>query len=105
MPTSLARKTCPDLILLRTDFENYEQFSRWMFSYVQDVTPEVEVTGIDEGYFDLTGVNRPPLEVVSRLKETIEKNLKIGISFGIGSSKLVSQIASKLNKPRGLFEV
>src|SRR3954452_17374215 len=48
MPTARARKICPDLVLVRGDFEKYELFSGWMFSYVRDLTPEVEVTGIDE---------------------------------------------------------
>ena len=37
MPTSRARKICPGLILVPGDFEKYELFSRWMFSYVQDL--------------------------------------------------------------------
>ena len=69
MPTALARRLCPKLILLPGDFEKYELFSRLMFSYAYDFTPDVEIGSIDEGYFDLTGVaqtgrrhrrNRPP---------------------------------------------
>ena len=56
MPTLQARKLCPHLILLPGDYEKYERFSRWMFSYAYDFTPDVEITSIDEGYFDLTGV-------------------------------------------------
>jgi DNA polymerase-4 len=50
MPTARAKNICPQLILVRGNFEKYELFSRWMFSYLQDLTPEVEATGIDEGY-------------------------------------------------------
>src|SRR4051812_2150904 len=59
MPSALAKKLCPGLIIVRGDFEKYELFSDWMFSYVRDFTSEVETTGIDEGYFDLSGVNLP----------------------------------------------
>src|ERR1700691_6479506 len=55
MPTARARKLCPRLIVLPGDFEKYERFSRFMFSYAYDFTPEVEVASIDEGYFDLSG--------------------------------------------------
>ena len=43
MPTVRARKLCPKLIIVPGDFEKYERFSRWMFSYAHDFTPEVEI--------------------------------------------------------------
>ncbi len=59
MPTAVARRLCPKLIVLPGDFEKYELFSRLMFSYAYDFTPDVEIGSIDEGYFDLTGVRKP----------------------------------------------
>jgi nucleotidyltransferase/DNA polymerase involved in DNA repair len=105
MPTAQALKICPALIMVRGDFEKYELFSRWMFSYVQDFTPEIEATGIDEGYFDLSQAKQSALEIVQKIRQAIERNLKITVSFGIGTNRLVSQIASKLNKPRGLHQI
>src|ERR1700728_410383 len=55
MPTVRARKLCPQLIVLPGDYERYERFSKWMFSYAYEFTPDVEKTSIDEGYFDLSG--------------------------------------------------
>ena len=60
MPTVRARKLCPKLIVLPGDYDRYEDFSRWMFSYAYDFTPDVEQTSIDEGYFDLTGARKAP---------------------------------------------
>ncbi|MCX8157436.1 MAG: DNA polymerase IV [Verrucomicrobiae bacterium] len=105
MPAALARRLCPQLILLPGDFAKYEQFSQWMFSYAYDFTPEVEVASIDEGYLDVTGARRPPLEVARRLREAIRQSLKISVSEGVATNKLVSQVASKLNKPAALLEV
>ena len=45
MPTTRARKLCPRLIVLPGDFEKYERFSRWMFSYAYDFTPDVGQAG------------------------------------------------------------
>jgi nucleotidyltransferase/DNA polymerase involved in DNA repair len=53
MPTAHARRTCPKLIVIPGDFSKYEHFSRMMFSYAYDFTPDVEVGSIGEGYFDL----------------------------------------------------
>jgi DNA-directed DNA polymerase III PolC len=100
MPTTRARKLCPKLIVLPGDYERYEQFSNWMFGYAYDFTPDVEQTSIDEGYFDLTANRRkPPVEIALTIRTAIQQSLKIIVSEGIGSNKLVSQIASKLNKP------
>jgi error-prone DNA polymerase len=106
MPTVRARKLCPRLIVIPGDFEKYEQFSRFMFSYAYDFTPNVEIASIDEGYFDL-GTNRKkcPVEVASTIRKAIAQSLKISVSEGIASNKLVSQVASKLNKPACFLEV
>ncbi len=100
MPTARARKLCPKLIVLPGDYERYEQFSNWMFGYAYDFTPNVEQTSIDEGYFDITANrSKPSVEIAQIIGKAIRQSLKLTVSEGIGSNKLVSQIASKLNKP------
>ena len=105
MPTVRARKLCPKLIVLPGDYERYEHFSKWMFSYAYDFTPDVEQTSIDEGYFDLSGARKTPLDIAETVRKAISQSLKITVSEGIGASKLISQIASKLNKPAAFLEV
>src|SRR5438094_8653713 len=99
MPTALARRLCPRLILLPGDFEKYELFSRLMFSYAYDFTPDVEIGSIDEGYFDLTGVRKPAVSIAETIRHAIRQALKLSVSEGIAGNKLVSQIASKLERP------
>jgi DNA polymerase III alpha subunit/nucleotidyltransferase/DNA polymerase involved in DNA repair len=105
MPTARARKLCPKLILVPGDFEKYERFSHWMFSYAYDFTPEVEFSSIDEGYFDLSSARKPPSGIAEKLRSAIQGSLNITISEGVGSNKLISQIASKLSKPASYREV
>jgi DNA polymerase-3 subunit alpha len=105
MPTARARKLCPNLIVLPGDFERYEQFSNWMFSYCYDFTPDVEQTSIDEGYFDLTATRKPAADIALSIRKAISQRLKITVSEGIGTNKLVSAVASKLTKPAAFFEV
>ncbi len=105
MPSSRARRLCPKLILLPGDFEKYERFSRWMFSYAYDFTPEVEIGSIDEGYFDVSGARQPALSIAHTIRDAIRQALKLTVSEGIGSNKLVSQIASKLDKPAAFRHV
>jgi DNA polymerase-4 len=105
MPTMRARKLCPKLIVLPGDFERYEQFSTWMFSCAYDYTPDVEQTSIDEGYFDLSASRKSPVEIALTIRKAIGQRLKITVSEGIGTNKLVSAVASKLNKPAAFEEV
>src|SRR5438477_949500 len=99
MPSIMARRLCPKLILLPGDFEKYELFSRLMFSYAYDFTPDVEIGSIDEGYFDLTGTRKPAADIAQTIRQAIRQALKLSVSEGVAANKLVSQIASKLKKP------
>ncbi len=106
MPTARARKLCPHLIVLSGDYERYEWFSKTIFGYCFDFTPDVEKTSIDEGYLDLTANRKKPAaEIALIIRKAIAQKLKITISEGIGSNKLVSAVASKLSKPAAFQEV
>jgi DNA-directed DNA polymerase III PolC len=106
MPTARARKLCPSLVIVAGDFEKYERFSRLLFSYVYDFTPTVEVSSIDEGYANLTGNRRTSAgDIAETIRRVVRQTLKITLSEGIGSNKLVSAVASKLKKPDALIIV
>ena len=108
MPTSRALLVCPDLILL-PHLGNYGEVSGKMFDLCETLTPCVERNSIDEGYLDLGPCGLASAESVERivrgLQQRIWDELKIPVSFGIATNKLVSQIASKLRKPRGFVVV
>lgn len=106
MPTTRAKKLCPELILVPGDFEKYERFSQLMFAYAYDLTPQVEICSIDEGYLDLTGaLHGSPRESAIQLARLIRENLKITISQGLATTKFCSAVASKLKKPDHFLEV
>ncbi len=106
MPTALARRRCPKLILVPPRFELYEQFSASIFGLAEEITPIVEKQGLDEGYLDLTGsracLRRAPDEIAQKLRRDVKDWLKVTISQGLARNKLLCQIASKLHKPDGL---
>ncbi len=106
MPTQRALKVCPELILVRGEMAKYSDYSRRMFALVEDFTPYIERTSIDEGYFDVGGHRTlTPREIAVRLKARIREELGLTVSLGIGANKLISQIAAKLRKPDALVEV
>lgn len=106
MPTTQARRLCPDLIVVPGDFEKYERFSQLMFAYAYDLTPVVEICSIDEGYLDLTTQRTGhPRESAALLAQRIRRELKITISQGLASNKFCSAVASKLKKPANFIEI
>src|SRR5260221_266710 len=79
MSSIMARRLCPKLILVPGDFDKYELFSRLMFSYAYDFTPDVEIGSIDEGYFDLTGTRKPALGIAQTIRTAIRQSLKLSV--------------------------
>ena len=109
MPTVSARRVCPDLILIPHTMGLYGQVSRRMFDLCETLTPIVQRNSIDEGYLDLGPCGLRDAEgvvgAVRALQERIWAELRIPVSMGIASNKMVAQIASKHRKPRGFVVV
>ncbi len=109
MPTQRALKICPDLILLPHTSGLYSRKSREMFDRCETLTPLVQRNSIDEGYLDLGpcgfGSADELAARVRQLQQQLWDQLQLPVSFGLATNKLVSQIASKLRKPRGFVIV
>jgi DNA polymerase-4 len=109
MPTARALRVCPDLIMIAHTSGLYGEVSHRMFDLCETLTPAVQRNSIDEGYMDLGPCRLGTIESVERvvrdLQRRIWEELKIPVSMGIATNKLVAQIASKLRKPRGFVVV
>jgi nucleotidyltransferase/DNA polymerase involved in DNA repair len=106
VPLHEARKMCPDLIVLPSDYETYSLFSKRMFDIMRHFTPVVEEYSIDEAFLDITGLRRAFHNsyetIVREIKAEIERGLGITVSAGLSLTKVLAKIASKHKKPRGL---
>lgn len=109
MPTSRAIAVCPDLIVIPHTSGLYREMSRRMFELCERLTPLIQRNSIDEGYLDLSPCGYATPGVLERRVRTLQAQmwdeLGLPVSFGIAANKLVAQIASKLNKPRGFVVV
>lgn len=101
-----AAQLAPDAILLPVDFDEYRKYSRLFKSAVRAIAPCVEDRGIDEIYIDLTelpGALADRGEAAGRaLKQAVFDATGLTCSVGITPNKLLSKIASELDKPDGL---
>jgi nucleotidyltransferase/DNA polymerase involved in DNA repair len=106
VPLHEARRICPGLIVLPSDYETYSLFSRLMFSIMRRFTPDVEEYSIDEAFADITGMRRALRssyeEIIFRMKKEIERELGITVSVGLSITKVLAKVASKHQKPSGI---
>ncbi|WP_135554233.1 DNA polymerase IV [Paenibacillus cymbidii] len=104
MLVSEALKLCPELILIRPDFDLYRQFSRRFMAIAYDYSPLIEAMSIDETFVDVTGSKQfgTPLEIAETIQRRIRGELGLPCSIGIAPNKLLAKIASDMKKPNGL---
>jgi DNA polymerase-4 len=107
MPMKLARRLCPDAIIVGGDMETYTRYSGLVTEVVSSCSPLVEKASIDEFYIDLTGMDRffGTWKWALELKQKIIKETGLPISFALSGNKTVSKIGTGESKPNGQMQV
>ncbi|CDM22682.1 DNA polymerase IV [Castellaniella defragrans 65Phen] len=97
-----AARLAPDAVLLPVDFPAYRHYSRLFKAAVAAIAPRIEDRGIDEIYIDLTDLPQESVELARALKRAVREATGLSCSIGISPNKLLSKIASDLDKPDGI---
>lgn len=97
-----AAHLAPDAILLPVDYPRYRHYSRLFKAAVAGIAPQIEDTGIDEIYIDLSLLPDDTLMLARRIKQAVNDATGLTCSLGISPNKLLSKICSDLEKPDGL---
>lgn len=97
-----AAQLAPDAILLPVDFAVYRHYSRLFKAAVAGIAPEIEDSGIDEIYIDLSDLPDDTLPLAQRIKQAVRDATGLSCSIGITPNKLLAKICSDLEKPDGL---
>jgi DNA polymerase-4 len=103
MPSVVAKRVCPTLVILPGHFDRYEVYSRKFHDIVRDLTPDYEPLGLDEVFADLRSLRRlgvRPLDAAATLRSRISGELGLFCGVGLGRNKLFAKLASKESKPR-----
>ncbi len=103
----LARRICPDAIIVRGDYERYSYFSDVVTDIISGSVPLYEKSSIDEFYIDLTGMDRffGCYKWATELRQKITKETGLPISFGMSENKTVSKVATGEAKPNGQRQI
>ena len=107
MPTRLAKRLCPELLIIRGDMDSYSRFSNMVTEIIRDEVPIFEKSSIDEFYIDMTGMDKffGTLRFIHHLRKKIIKESGLGISYALATNKLISKVATNEKKPNAQFEV
>jgi DNA polymerase-4 len=105
MPLGTARRLCPEMILVQSDFNEYIRVSKELINLFYSFSPAVEEFSIDEAFLDLTYVVKDfdeAYKLGSIIKKSVREKLNLTCTIGISFNKLLAKLAAKLSKPDGL---
>ncbi|CAA0336826.1 DNA polymerase IV [Alteromonas infernus] len=104
MPTGLALKKCPDLVVVPGRMEVYKETSQIIHGIFEKYTTKIEPLSLDEAYLDLSdsSLHQGSATLIAQeIRDEIRKATGLTASAGIAPLKFVAKVASDLNKPNG----
>lgn len=108
MPSSRARRLCPQVLFIPPDFRRYRRESEKIFTIYGEYTPVVQTVSLDEAYLDLTGrlgAFGSATAVAREIRRRVREERGLTVSVGVGPNRLIAKIASDFDKPDGLTVV
>ncbi|KAM5540203.1 hypothetical protein V8D89_006022 [Ganoderma adspersum] len=109
MPTYIAKKLCPDLVVVKSHYERYNEMSNKVMTVCRRYDPNMSVVGCDEGYLNITSYcdehGMTPDECVSEMRQKIHEETMLTASAGIAPNRMLAKICSDRNKPNGQFKL
>ena len=100
-PVSMALRICPNLVIVRGDWDWYKECSDGFIDICHRYSPVLQQFSIDECFIDMTSFleGRDPVETATALKDEIRDALGFTVNVGVGSNKLLAKMASDFEKP------
>ena len=101
-PVAMALRKCPELVIVKSDFELYIKCSRAFKEICASYAPVMESFSIDEVFLDMTGTSLiypDPIKTAHEIKDKIRDELGFTVNVGISTNKLLTKMASDFEKP------
>ncbi len=108
IPSSRAVRLCPQLVLVRPNFELYRKESRKVREIFQRFTSLVQPLSLDEAYLDVsdcTEFKGSATLIAQEIRRQILDETQLTASAGIAPNKFLAKIASDWNKPNGQYVI
>lgn len=97
-PMAMAIRKCPELVIVKSDFELYIKCSRAFKEICASYAPVMESFSIDEVFLDMTGTSLIYPDPIQTAHE-IKNELGFTVNVGISTNKLLAKMASDFEKP------
>lgn len=97
-----AKRKCPDLIILKPDFELYESLSKTARNIYLDFSDRVEPFGIDECWVDISNRDvdfKKGEEIANEIRSRIKNEMGVTVSIGVSFTKTFAKLGSDMKKP------
>ena len=105
-----AKRLCPKGVLCKPHYTEYRRLSEDMFRILEQYSPTLVPISIDEGFLDLTTMdkcvwrNTTPLAYITEIGKRIHKEVGLPVSGGLASSSRLAKLATDAAKP-GFIEI
>jgi DNA polymerase V len=87
-----------DVALRSSNYALYGDMSRRVMSCLRQFSPHLEVYSIDEAFLDLSGCAPDVVAYSRRIRQTVQQWTGIPVSIGIGPTKTLAKVASRIAK-------
>ncbi|GAB6019908.1 hypothetical protein CHUAL_001442 [Chamberlinius hualienensis] len=116
MPGFIAKKLCPNLIIVKPNFEKYTRVSEQVRGVIALYDSNYSAVSLDEAYLEITALvdvefakdserSREEIgaAIVDEMRQKIFQETKLTCSAGIAVNARLAKVCSNINKPNGQF--
>ncbi len=97
MPMGRALRLCPDMIVISSRHGDYGAVSKQVMALIE-ISPFMERISIDEAFLEVTDLPEPLEEIAHGLQRRVNEEMRLPVSIGGATNKLVAKIANDWGK-------
>jgi len=105
MTVRQAKALWRNIVIVHSDHRKYTDASKKVMVVLESITPDIDITSIDEAFLDVSSVMRTgdtPRSLGMEVGRRVREDTGLTCSVGIAQNRLMAKLASDMRKPDGL---